>query len=473
MPASVSTPPAAIAEGGEKEAKDSLNKATGDFVLTLLAPGAPRWFSAAILLLIPIGFMVARDAWSWSADHSWSFFVASFDLSFILGLIAKSWAQYGTLVGQRQGNAAPEGNPALVAPHGSATIQVFLPNPDGDPDDEFYQDGLAQRRGFVRAEQFAASIPDRLAVTYQAVEKNERAEQLIERMKRLYEKQDALYFVMTMSSVVTKVRPGFLRWRKQCINDEKPPPVLIATVTSAPDVADASNGIFRWYIRSGEESESLANYLLWRTVVDHVGVFFIEHNDGQQDSPYGLSAMKTFIKHFDGRGKQAIAYSATAATAKYKVRQWVLDLSRQWGTNLRTGAFVVGYGKMLKNVVAEILETGLDVQIACTSTLTGKDWQPDDRARDDRIVTVLPALMDRSAMLSGENQDVVLLFSKLTLLRVLHLTAGGIGRFTERWTSGERAELWTGEQLDQEHLANGDVLVRLTIADSGRWRASP
>jgi hypothetical protein len=259
------------------------------------------------------------------------------------------------------------------------------------------------------------------------------------------------------------------------IAEGKPVPVVVATVTSAPGIADARNGIFRWYVRSEEESRLLARYLLWEKKVDHVGVFFIEHSDGEQDSPYGWAAMQTFIAQFERSGRQVTGYAATAATAAKKVELWISKLNSSQDANPRAGAFVVGYGNMLKNTVAAILDSGVEVHVACTSTLTGRDCQPLDRTHDNRIVTVVPRFKDPAYRQDGENRDIVSFFATLTLHRVLRITAeGGALPFGERWLNGECAALWRNNvELDQEHLANGDVLVNLTIAEASEWRATP
>ena len=62
---------------------------------------------------------------------------------------------------------------------------------------------------------------------------------------------------------------------------------------------------------------------------------------------------------------------------------------------------------------------------------------------------------------------MVFFFAKKTLYHVLELTAKDADpkTFVDRWKLGE-----AHPQLDQEYLANGDIIVDLDVVGADQWR---
>jgi hypothetical protein len=348
-------------------------------------------------------------------------------------------------------------------------IQVFLPDWERPTDGAFYQDGLVQERGFVKAVQDADSIPNKLPVSYQRMYHTDSAETLLGSMKRLYTEQGSTFFVMTMSTKVEAVRKGFIAWHRECVCEGKPAPVLIATVASAPDLADISGGVVRWYVRSEEESSLLAEYVHWKLGVSHAVVFYITRNAGQADDSYGQRGMEVFRNRFLALGgATAEAHSVTAATAKSEVEHFLTTFKTNAPDATReVAAFVVGYGEMVKATVHELILQGFQGPIVCASTLTEPDWQPADCSADHRMFTVLPRLKGVDGRLDSADRNVVFFFAKLSLRRVLEWTAEDPDprKFLERWPRGAKES-----PLDEEYLANGDIIVNLEAVEAERWR---
>ena len=350
------------------------------------------------------------------------------------------------------------------------SICVFLPDPARSPDGSFYQDGVVQKRGFDKAVQDADKLPNRLKVDFQYMKREETPEELLKRMRECYQGSGATFFIMTMSSKTGDLHEHFKRWHDECHRRGGREPVLIATVASAPDIADASGGILRWYIRSEEESALLAEYLRWKEAVTHVGVFYITRNAGQADDRYGNRGMQEFHDRFiSGLGGSSIDdYSTTAGTAKSKVATFLAknQSNTKQAPNV-VGAFIVGYGDMVREVLAELISQGFAGPIACASTLTEPDWQPQGTNADKRIFTVLPRMSDPRTKLQKDDRNVVFFFSKQTLFRVLELTAkdSDSRTFVDRWIKSG-----INTQLAQECLENGDILVQLDVAGCDQWR---
>lgn len=301
-------------------------------------------------------------------------------------------------------------------------IQVFLPKSVCQQyQSDFYQDGAVQKRGFHQAEAEAISVPGALKVEYNDMHESEEPGDLLRKIKDLYE-QGSRYFVLTMSSKAEGILPAFKEWRSSYTYKwgnttfwtARHAPVLIITVASAPKLADAKNGVVRWYVRSEEESLLLANYL------DHkefhtAAAFGITPNDGNPDSTYSRDAISLFAGEFSGRLPQDKLYYATANSAKNHVEKFLDENNNGVGI----GVFVVGYGEMVRNTVAELLIRGYGGCIVCASTLTDPHWRPDQNLIKNskaRVVTVVPKLKQPNAHLIGENRNVVFFFAKKALL---------------------------------------------------------
>ncbi len=338
-------------------------------------------------------------------------------------------------------------------------VAVFLPDWTRPLDHPFYQDGFVQKRGFDQAQRECEGngAP---RVEYVQMKLEATPGELLTEMKSHYS-EGAVFFVMTMSSKIKPLLPGFRAWRNEVLKEGGRPPVLVATVASAPDLADANNGVVRWYIRSEEESELVAEFLRWRRAVGHAAVFYITRTPGVSDDSYGQRGMEVFRERFLALGGEVETHGVTADTAADEVKNFVKNGPQP----AAAGVFVVGYGKMVSATLNALIAAGFSGSIASTSTLTERDWQPTDQGADDRIFTVLPRL--EKASLEGDDRNVVFYFARITLRRVLQMTVTDRdpAKFVTRWTSGQDAS-----QLSEEYLANGDTLVRVEVVGKERWR---
>lgn len=356
------------------------------------------------------------------------------------------------------------------ADYKDATIQVFLPDWAKDTRDEFYQDGAVQHQAFSHAwadsDQHALT---RLKVDYEPMTEGMGARDLLSSMQRLYAEKRATYFLMTMSSKVHCISNAFGQWHSQCKREGKRLPVLISTVASAPNLANVHRGILRWYVRSQEESAVLAQYLRWEKKTRHVGIFFVTHRDGEMASQYGTTGkdiFKDFFSHLEGETRH---YAVTAETAAQHVKQW-LDSAQDIPDK---GAFVIGYGGMMKRTLEALIQNKFQGPIACSSTLTRKEWQPGNTSYDGNICTVLPRLKGSKEHLGGNDRDVVFFFAKETLRRVIEMTSqdADAETFLERWKNGEYQVPPHIAQLCEEHLSNGDTIISLETVSAEIWRS--
>lgn len=347
-------------------------------------------------------------------------------------------------------------------------IAVILPNWELAAEGPFYQDGAVQKAGFDKAIADTDQLTTRLEVVFEKMGPKDSPDTLLARMRALHA-EGAVFFVMTMSTKIGAVQDGFIRWRREFSPGDSRTPVLIATVASAPDIADIRNGIVRWYIRSEEESELVAEFAVWRQQAEHACVFFITRTPGEADDRYGKRGMEVFRDRFIALGGRVECRAVTADTASTEVAALLQQIQKTSnGAPTHVCAFVVGYGKMVPATLNALISSGFDGPIACTSTLTEPDWQPLDRRDDARIFTVLPRTERPHDGLDPADRNVVYFFSKLALARIRTWTAADrdSSRFLSRWGTEK------DPYLREEYLMNGDVAVQLEVVGADRWRAA-
>jgi hypothetical protein len=357
----------------------------------------------------------------------------------------------------------------ITSPPGD-TMYVFLPNTSEEG--AFYQDGAVQKRGFDMAIKEAKSSGTyKLEVKFIPMRQSEEEgeKKPIELMKKLYEEKGATYFVMTMSAKVAELRKDFIEWHKECARKHKRKPFLVVTVASAPDLANASGGIVRWYVRSEEETAILAAYLRWKLAVTDAAVFFITRNAGVQNDTYGNRSRDWFQMRFEKLGGSNFdSFPVTTETAKDQVKAFLTRYRvSQFGGTRRMGVFVAGYGSTFSQTLRELIAQGFDGPIVCTSTLTEPDWQPRENQADRRIFTVIPRMKVPREEPKDLDKNVVFFFAKDTLFQLLQLVAADSDpkSFLERWQ-----EQMTSNRLDHDYLANGDAIVRVDVAGADKWR---
>lgn len=351
----------------------------------------------------------------------------------------------------------------------NVTIHVFLPDWARDTKDEFYQDGSVQHKAFTVALADSSHLIGKLEMQYQAMTESMSAEQLLTSMKELYARKNATYFVMTMSSKVHCIFEAFGRWHLECKREGKRLPVLISTVASAPGLADVDKGILRWYVRSQEESVLLAQYLRWEKKSEHAGIFFVTHRERQMTSHYGTSGRTIFKESFAHLQGRTLDFPVTADDAEENVKKWL----KQANDIPNKAAFVIGYGGMMKRTLDALIKNGFAGPIACSSTLTRQEWQPEVDSHDSNIFTVLPRLKYSQEHLGGYDRDVVFFFAKETLRRVIEMTSQDpdAESFLTKWKNGEFSVPEHLPQLCEEHLSNGDSILSLEVVGSDLWRA--
>jgi len=281
-------------------------------------------------------------------------------------------------------------------------------------------------------------------------------------------------FLITMSGAVKEIKPKFVAWAKDL--DPRDRPTLIATVASAPGIADQKNGVLRHYIRSEDESDVLSTYIeSLKPTPKVVGVFYV-------DDPYGEKAMESLSKRLDHDGfrpyKTAIVPKEGDVAAE--VRKFI-ERQNSNGESLDNSAVavIVGYGEMIRRTLLSLRDvtapseersTRFDGPILVVSTFTEKIWRPTSLSNDfaERIHTVGPGRVARDPDKIG----VVFQFSYMTLDRVIRCRdERGPERFWNCWNSSETTKKIDESKrwADVEFTANGDSRVSLKLLNHEQW----
>ena len=276
--------------------------------------------------------------------------------------------------------------------------------------------------------------------------KDDTTDKIMAQFETWYETVGVRTFVITISGAVVRIKEKFATWaRTKPANDQ---PVMVATVASAPNIADRENGIYRYYIRSTEESTVLANYIKSLNTTE-VGVFFVDDEYGRRAKDILLSLLGdgTVIRPF------LIGISDEEASIRTSVPAFIGRLTS--GAN--AVAVIIGYGSMMKAMVENLEQPATGAafrgKILSASTFTEESWRPSLDGVIDRIRTVGPGALD----LNRSKRGVVYQFSYLTLMRALNCrNARGREALWECWSGPSEVET---DWARVEFTTDGDSVV--------------
>lgn len=352
--------------------------------------------------------------------------------------------------------------------------------------------------------------------------KKEARDKEIERLlkeikKRYYADEDPIrVFLITMSGAAYAIKDEFEDWvtNKDANDDEVDPrdrPVLIATVASAPDIANREKGVLRHYIRSKDEAAVLSTYLeSTRPAPEAVGIFRVNDEYGQQATRLLINRLEEGL----GITKEKRKWFKYGPNPEMKevendVQRFIEEIPGKPKV-----AVIVGYGKMISSTLEALrVKTDFEGPILVVSTFTEKRWRPcfliseSDKKKPDlcpsgsddgydpedvfdeefakRIHTVGPDKKETDADYRG----VVYQFSYMTLDRVLQsfktkttekdcstLTGEGGVRaegfselFWDCWIDEETSIKLKKKWADVELTADGDSHVTLKLLDYRDW----
>jgi hypothetical protein len=327
------------------------------------------------------------------------------------------------------------------------------------------QDGAVQKEGFDLAkkefgEEYGAANVEERTFLYKA----DAHADVLKEMRELYEKNVRI-FIVTMSAIVTPLRYEFKKWREtiSCAGER---PVLIATVTSAPNVADMNNGVLRFYIRSEDEAKELARYAWWKHQPTSVGVFHLA-------DAYGTGGAETFataLRKLAGPTPKCCPISGDPENVSKFITNWIQNDGAGSAC-----AYVVGYGDMLIRTIEQLDNQHFPGPILCVSTITHESWQPGRSNARVRLVTVVPERAQRETGYPAEDKDVVRFFSKVAILKGLDCArfSQTTSDFIARWQTNTPPHPQGRDEAEKNGLSviystNGDAIIELMVQEMKR-----
>lgn len=347
--------------------------------------------------------------------------------SFILAGIAFLAASFllGYLVGERT-------NRNLF----SNKKRIVMLLPLDEEKEAAYQDGLRQLEGFIEV------IKETPAYTEQfefVVRDSKLDPQIAEDIVKHEIAQGTKVFICTMSKVciqISKNFPGLI----ENIKGEKP--ILISTVASAPDVRVERNISYRFYVRSQEEAEVLANCAINNNFNKATAIAV---ND-----EYGEGAVKEFKKRWDSSRKNWIEgiYLDKKDDFQLEIKKFKETITHD------TVIFIVHYGNGIDKIVKALDALGAKNPLFATSTISVKVWREpiENNLRNFNWFTCIPNYNPKNG-----SEDVIEDFVKYSLKRtiesILALEKEPTKTFDDFWWV---KEIPTNLKTSQD---NGDIIV--------------
>jgi hypothetical protein len=373
-------------------------------------------------------------------------------------------------------------------------VAILLPRIDGES--PAWDNAQRQKQGFDKALEDSKKRTgdpyiyfDFAALSYKGndakkkEEKQEEIDRVIGRIKDRYENKDggSRVFIITMSGAVGAVREEFKAWAKTVPSRDRP--VLIATVASAPDIAEQKNGVLRHYIQSKDEVAVMSTYIeSLKPTPQFVGVFYV-------DDDYGDKAKDLFVERLKDPFEVDTYKTAINVSKEDLVdsglKQFMEDVEPflMVSADKSVVAVIVGYGTMISSTLEALRDKAeFEGLILVVSTLTEKQWRPeflnhDDQSYDhvfaNRIHTIGPTATETD----DDRRGVVYQFSYMTLDRTLECTdelksatEDRAESFWDCWIDKETTLKLEKNWAEVEITADGDSHVTLKMLDSDDWK---
>jgi hypothetical protein len=266
-----------------------------------------------------------------------------------------------------------------------------------------YQDGIRQILGFAEYLKNNPEITRNIEfVLYDHNMKASDAEKIIKEEIGLGTK----YFISTMSSVNLQLAENFPEIVASFeLNGTKPK--LICTVTSSPSLLLNSDLVYRYYIRSQEESKALA--LVGKEKGFSTATYIAVDND------YGKGAVSEFKNSWSGTVSDGIFIdmNLTVSDIEKEISKKILTLPPEE----RQAIFICHFGNGIDNSITALSNLKVNSTILATSTLSIDEWQKPIRQILDKMewYTCIPEYQS----VDKKQNDVIKNFTTYTIDKLI------------------------------------------------------
>jgi len=239
-------------------------------------------------------------------------------------------------------------------------IVVLIPLNKNKSNEPAYQDGKRQAYGYIDLIEKNSRILDNYEIVFKNHEMN--TAKAVEIVAEELEK-GTNYFISTMSHISERLSLDFEDLVEKHKHKDKDKPKLIATVSSSSKISVKTNRVYRFYIRSNEESDLLARY--YSKLNSDNRLISITVNDN-----YGNRAREifneTYSKPFDINVPLEIKWN------KAKIKE---QIQKKIALNTDNNTFfIVHYGSGLDNIISILYELDLKGQLLISHPITVKEW---------------------------------------------------------------------------------------------------
>lgn len=263
---------------------------------------------------------------------------------------------------------------------------------------------------------------------------------VIEEMKR-----GSRFFVVTMSLISRELAKKWASICREHSNNEDC--YLITTVASAPDIANAKDNVFRFYIRSEEEGARLAG---------------IGQENGRKsaasicvDDTYGDEASKAFIKSWGNSPEKIQKLLIESKSDEDQYYERISEIVKEKPDCI----FIANYGDGLASTIKALHKHQFHPFLLLTSTFSIKAWRgPVESILDNFDWKTLQPVYRNSGT---QYNNVVRNFTFFTLLRVhkaIIKSKKESRAFSDIWESQEELPSFG---LDLEFSSDGDCSISL------------
>lgn len=264
-------------------------------------------------------------------------------------------------------------------------------------------------------------------------------------------------FIITMSGAALKINNDFANWAQTLPPNDRP--VLVATVASAPNIADRQSGVFRHYIRSRDESDVLATYIEAISAT-RAGIFHVKDDYGE----HAKDLLKNRLAQKMGKDNIDVYGVGDEASIRIETSNFVGEVP----DNERAVAVIIGYGDMIRNTLDSLKNSPTFTgDVLVVSTFTEEKWRPKHEPGDESFQRRIRYVGPHTSEVEDDSnlRGVVFQFSFLTLDRTLKCKdERGIDDFWNCFTTTTPTS--TGQDwAEVEYTKDGDSHIALRLLE--------
>lgn len=325
-------------------------------------------------------------------------------------------------------------------------IVVLIPIDKTKSNQPAYQDGKRQAYGYIDMLETNPNVLNKYDIVFKnhGMDETKAVEILSDELKK-----GTKYFISTMSHISERLSKDFESLILQNRNSKVDEPKLIVTVSSSSKIQVQPNSVYRFYIRSNEESSLLADYAIKEGVNERLVAIVVDDN-------YGRRAQEVFN---DSYGKPFdIMIPLSISWTKDKIRS---EISKKVASNgVSNTFFIVHYGNGLDNIVSSISELELPGNLLISHPISVDEWyKPVEDVLNSRDwVTCYPEADNGGIYVSDDIIRDFVYFSIHRLVKTIEETSFGSSSFDFAWKNSNEPQ-----RIKYKINSGGDSEIKLKL----------